>query len=187
MSDKTKRSVDEPRQASISCSYIETTGSPLIRASKRLEVATRHLNYYTVAIVSTTAINLLLFGFSIASTSFPSLFGLKPRDFVLGSALPTCIVLIVGALYDRSRRRGGTIFEEISEEYQVDLRDRISSEVADTRLNLEVRLSMRDFSVSSKLPLVRGVTGPLIYLTFNLGLTLLAWLIVYLSIYLEFK
>lgn len=152
------------------------------QAIKRLKADTRQLRLRSNSIITTTVFNLLVFFTALARGSVKS----PTLDFsgptLIGiSALATASVIIFSVRYDRALRHGDVVFEEISEELQVQLRETVSSSRATSRPRLGVRLAMREFSLASRLPIIKNKQGALIYSIFNLTLTLFAWLVIYLN------
>jgi len=82
------------------------------------------------------------------------------------------INLFVTIIFDVSRRKGASMFEEISDEFQWSLSSRkvITKELSVARQPLEIRMATRSFLAASELPLVPGRFGPTIYAILNIGL-----------------
>lgn len=97
-----------------------------------------------------------------------SIFAMSRRDvsavfsFLLGLGFG---VLLLVADYERQKRQGELLFQELSDELQWYVRfDEAShSGVAEHRPSLGVRLSLRKFASSADLPIVPGRYGPAAY------------------------
>jgi hypothetical protein len=148
-------------------------------AASELKDITQQLNRAANTIVAGVAINILALAFSLSSGYYRYPYSI-PAIALVFSALVTGGVIVQCARYDRARRRGNGIFEEISEELQVAFRSRLPEESRNLRPDLELRLTLRDFNESSRLPFTYSRSGPLLYMGVSLFATLSAWLAVYL-------
>lgn len=141
--------------------------SSLSRITRRLDAHARQvllltlLNLATLALVSLWANGALSLGNRVVATVGPVVLGV--------------VTLLNIAMFDIARRRGSMLYEEISEEMQWRLRERITAdEPADARPPLYVRLALREFASSSELPLMPGRAGVTIVAILNIFLAVVA-------------
>ncbi len=102
--------------------------------------------------------------------SFPSIYYFPPYIMLplFFSFFAASFLLLI--YYDRLRRRGDAIFEELSDELQWNLTRSFKSEAPrDTsRPDLEARVLLREYINTIDLPLTRGKQGITIYTAINL-------------------
>ncbi|WNV09014.1 hypothetical protein [Tardiphaga sp. 709] len=120
--------------------------------------------------------NFLLLIFQLATLPFQflQLRGLYPpfsqTELLFLSSIFFYMSLIALFMYERSRKLGDTIFNEVSDELQWNLineRSEFSPHERRGRPQLTIRIALRNFIAGTDLPLVAGRQGAAIYLTFN--------------------
>lgn len=137
---------------------------PYSRSLERLAVRLRFLG---LGLATGTLLGMLFCPIVIRS---PKSFS-ENENFLLWMWL-LGINLFVAIIFDVSRRKGASVFEEISDEFQWSLSSRkvVTKELGVARQPLELRMATRSFLVASELPLAPGRFGPTIYALFNIGL-----------------
>jgi hypothetical protein len=149
----------------------EAYGNQIYASVKALTSITR-----TIEMLAGTNLLLLVCSIAIVATS---LFAMSGFPIYLGSAdiaFFSSTILIVNLLalfaYDRWRRKGNTLFTELSEELQWDLHDeplgRALHREGPGRPQLPVRVVLRSFIKNTDLPLTSGPSGVQLYLAINL-------------------
>jgi hypothetical protein len=123
-------------------------------------------------------LNLMLV-FSILLTSTPIMmvalkgirtigYAIEPIYFLSTTGFFMAIMCLV--LYDRLRKNGDNIFDEITSELQwMSPTESLSNKqfVPDVRPSLSVRIGLRDYVTSANLPFARGRNGPIVYFIFT--------------------
>lgn len=134
-----------------------------------LKRLTRWLERIGMACLSLTVINLgMIFSFVFVQLD---LYLSIPISWSCG-----ILSVISSVSFDRIRRKGNTMFEEISEELhwkfrhakQPDMDIPVAKEIPE----FYIRIILRSFATSTDMPLVPGKFGPLIYVILNLACTL---------------
>jgi len=95
-------------------------------------------------------------------------------NFAFLSGIISATILISVLRYERIRRHGNTLFEEISDELQWQLFQNVSKLGKGQRPSLEVRLALRTYNESAQLPFFGGKRGGQIYALLNISITILA-------------
>lgn len=80
--------------------------------------------------------------------------------------------LMLAVFFESYRKRGESLFEEISDEFQWHLgrREFGESNYSQPRPPTDVRIILRDFTRAGDLPLVPGRLGPAIYVALNIAI-----------------
>ena len=95
---------------------------------------------------------------------------------LLVNASSLFVALLILVLYERLRKRGDALFEEISDEFQSYIalggtEEKVAS--TDYRPPLGWRVVLRSFARTTDLPLVPGKFGPAVYAAINMALAIL--------------
>lgn len=132
------------------------------------------LHYLGLQVVIFTFANILLLAISLGR-SLPSFVTLL-IPFV---ATMACAIII---WFERIRRSGDTLFEEISDELQWHVRHddpKASHSAARSRPDFSVRVALREFARLSDLPVIPGRFGPSIYIAVNVIVSFFALVLLY--------
>lgn len=106
----------------------------------------------------------------------PNLFELSSRTFSLLVLCSSALALISVVVYESLRKQGDSLFEEVSDELQWNIRKAgrkttagadYEATVADERPKLHTRIILRSFARATDLPLIPGKFGPAIYAGVN--------------------
>lgn len=126
-----------------------------------------------------TAIVVLTFGSAIAYAGLMS-------GRLTGSSMIVCGIAAVAAVlgflsvivFDATRRRGDTLFDEISDELQWNIRQNAEARSDNYSIAPEfnVRVMMRDFIRATDLPLLPGKFGPALFAAASIALAIAALL-----------
>jgi hypothetical protein len=154
---------------------VEANSKPLsatddLRATlSDLRYITRYIQRYGFLTLVSTILN---FGAVILSLSVKFLPLSVITGFALGIYLPisiTALTILWIVLYEAMRKRGETLFEEVSDELQWNVRKESQAKYppADDRPMLNARIALRSFARATDLPLVPGKYGPGFYATIN--------------------
>jgi hypothetical protein len=157
---------------------------------KELEFTSRSLRFYSLLIAVLTISNMFFFlGVFVFRDVVESPAIVSVQLFNLGIF---SVVIAVIVLFDRRRRRGNGLFEEISNEIQSLTGEAFKEMLTATtvyeyndaeletmtglskQVKFNARVTLRDFTRSAELPLVPGNIGPVIYFVFNLLITMIA-------------
>jgi hypothetical protein len=132
------------------------------QSMSELRMVTRRLRLLGLVIVLFTVGSVLE---ALILPLFPG-YDLTNRSLALMAASLAVAALALIILYDRTRRRGEALFEEISDEFQWYIaRPTTKGGVTPP---LDVRVVLRTFAKTSDLPIVPGRFGPAIYATVNI-------------------
>ncbi|HLM87100.1 MAG TPA: hypothetical protein VK272_13030 [Solirubrobacteraceae bacterium] len=132
----------------------------LDRVAADLDLTSESLSKNGNLLLALTLLNLLiLIAVVIRSTRYVEWY--TSSSAALLSLLLTVAAILRLAIFERTRRRGDSLEEEISEELQWSLRSSISKEPR--RPPISIRLALREYRTASKLPLLpRYVDIPLL-------------------------
>jgi len=162
----------------------------IVDALSKLGYITNRLGRLATLIGTFTLVNLL-FCFTTVAWLGKSIHFIKTDDFffliLMMEIFFLAIVVVSIHRFDRLRRNGDVIYQELSDEVEwapsgslrkslrVDEEDAPSLERPNEIPGIEIRIAFRNFLVSSDLPLVEGPAGRMFYLLINfLGAILLA-------------
>jgi hypothetical protein len=165
----------------------EESGSrELDRALEELHTITRNLRGTTGIITFITLIHIALslssMVFAIVATDtsrYSTYYDVRPVLIFFEIAILVAILALL-LWYDRKISKGDALYQEISDELEWNIRTTKKrlpvkeSRFIKDRPGLSVRLLLREFVLSSRLPLVRGNQGVAYYLALNVLLTLLS-------------
>lgn len=158
---------------------IEYPEQGLSSALSRLELIGSRLRLMGLAVFASTLVNLLIMvvvWFVYLFSRFSIFFtGFRTDNITLMlfvQVISVACALLFTVLHESRRKQGDTLFEEISDELQWNVRGaELLSEgnaVAAERPALQTRLVLRTFARASDLPLVPGKFGAAIYVAVNL-------------------
>ncbi len=104
----------------------------------------------------------------------------RSAPYAFASLIVSALTVFGAAIFERLRKQGYVIYEEISEELQARYRNERGRERFSGRTpSLPVRLAMRKFHAATSVPLVPGRYGPVVYVAVNVTLALLAFSAMY--------
>lgn len=158
----------------------------LDKAFYYLKHITHKLHRLGLLIYSSTMLNLIISFFFISKLDI-HLFGEVPKFGIALAIVFICLFslsnLVMVVFYENYRKRGETLFEEISDEIQWRISDRQVSKydeevLIDYKPWLESRVILRDFVKTTDLPLIPGKYGTSIYAIINI---VIAFLVTYLK------
>jgi hypothetical protein len=151
----------------------DESGADLDGAVGELRQVTDMLNRRARLISAASVLNLvgLVLAASLPSFRLPwtSAPGITVGLVLAGISAVLVMLGLIG--FDRDRRRGNSIFEEVSDELQWSVLTR-ASEPPRQRPDLAIRIALRGFNDASKLPITRGYRGVQIYGIVNVLLLL---------------
>lgn len=150
-------------------------GDPIGYSLTRLERISRTLRLYGMLIFLLTLLDILFVVFISLGTRYLYTYFLHAGPLItVFATLNFLFVLSFIVLYESSRRRGDSIFEEISDELQwnVGYRHSATAGAADEMPPLKARVILRSFARTTDLPLIPGKFGPAIYAGMNIILAL---------------
>lgn len=150
-------------------------GNPLGYSLARLEKISMSLRQYGMLIFLLTLLDILFVVFISLGTRYLYSYLLRGGPVItVFATLNFLLALSFIVLYESLRRRGDSIFEEISDELQwnVGYRQSTTSGTADEMPPLKTRVILRSFARTTDLPLIPGKFGPAIYAGMNIILAL---------------
>lgn len=146
----------------------------LQRAVAELHRVTGVLNRRAKVISVASVANLIGFVLAAALEVVVPVPGSAELQIPLGTLLSalTVILVVVGLIeFDRERRQGNSIFEEVSDELQWSVLAR-ARDAPRQRPDLNIRIALRRFNDASRLSMVPGDRGVPVYAIVNLLLLL---------------
>jgi hypothetical protein len=177
--DEVTSNIDEPSPAeSEPAGVVNAALVELNSLGPRLQRLGFFLLLLTVAnvLVSVLLVRVVL-GANFATPTNPYEFG-----YAFGSLVITAIVLFSAAIFERLRKQGYVVYEEISEELQTEVRVYSrNSDMESEKLyspSLPVRVALRKFHFSASPPLTPGRWGPAVYVGLNALLTFVCFSII---------
>lgn len=145
----------------------------------RLERINRRLSMEGVLIVifTTTHIACALFLMFNRYFHYNMEFDINPAGMLIIETVSFFGSLLLLLCYDRLRKKGDVIFEEISDEFQWYIRKgnyvNVKEGTPQEGPALRARVLLRTFATTANLPLAPGKYGPGIYFLINAGLAIL--------------
>jgi hypothetical protein len=147
------------------------SGAELLRRStQKLQRIGRQVATVTFANIISAFVSYVVIAFHLVTESDPRFNIPRTRllETIISGAL-TLVALLLLVIYDVARKRGDTLYEEVSEDLEWSPERRTG-----IRPDTNVRLTLREFSRSTDLPLVAGRMAITIYALVNLGFTALS-------------
>jgi hypothetical protein len=144
--------------------------TPVLRAAEDLQYTSNALSREGYVVASATVLNATLLTGAIITPNAQ-----RSSSFAFFAAVASSVllplILIALLRFDRRRRRGDAVFEELSDELQWYVKNSTTGEASGRyRPDITVRRAMREFVASSTLPLTKNYTSGII---FYLGLNAL--------------
>lgn len=153
----------------------DEASNPLGRAVEELSYFAQRLDTYGRVVVLTTLMHVALAFFAAVFTMTGDRVGLRAfntwdvRLLMLAADLCILVFSIFSlARFERVAKQGEVYFTEIANEKNWGGED-------EDRLRFDYRIALREFSISSELPLARGKGGVSVYLLLNGAITLVVW------------
>jgi hypothetical protein len=148
--------------------------NPLQSSLDRLEYISLKLRQFGMFTFLSTLIYILIVLFLTLGIKYTySLLIRSGGLFITLATLNLLLSLSCVVMYESLRRRGDTLFEEISDELQWKIgREARNEKVANESPPLNARVVLRTFARTTDLPLVPGKFGPAVYAGINVLLTL---------------
>src|SRR5204863_291803 len=135
----------------------------------RLRHLTFQIRAVSIAVVGTLfgiAVPLVQMAFSFRNV-YGTYFG---ADYLLLASASCLINLVFLFAYDNLKKRGDAIFEELSDELQWRLVPGNETITPKSRPRLDTRIAMREYILSTDLPLTRGKSGMQLYFALSVFL-----------------
>jgi hypothetical protein len=160
-----------------------TTQEQLREALNRLSYVTQRLKRLAFNSLSGLGIQLVLY---VAKPFVRYMFmkdSSSASEIGIGLAAAGVLLYIAMSLFhfDRVKREGDSLFEEISEElhWTIDKTVKSSNDLTGGkgRPDLEARVIMRNYAANRELPLAPGKLGPMVYLVMAFGMFILSTVI----------
>jgi hypothetical protein len=156
----------------------EDADGDLMFALQKLEQTTHKNQFVSKFTAMLTFLHLLLVAFLVVGIGM--LYFLVPAlriPLLLADLAVTVSAVLCVLTYDRQIRQGNAIYQEISDELEwrvhpTNKQDQVleSEEKTGDPPNLRVRIVLREFILSTRLPLVSSDNGPMIYTVLNVAL-----------------
>jgi hypothetical protein len=145
-------------------------GDQVFKSLVRLSRITRQMEMMGLfAFILLLSQLVLLIGLILSSKTSSGFWRYSDFDFLSSTAFITNITFLF--LYERARRSGDTIFNEVSDELQWNLESEgipsFQPSEPRGRPQLLVRIVLRSFIRNTDLPLTHGRSGAFLYLAFN--------------------
>jgi hypothetical protein len=185
-------SEDKPSEAS-SLTSEEAVQDDIDEALHELRMVTHRVRMNANLVTAITLTHIAYSIFSIVYTAMASdtsrysaYYVFRP-GFIAAEIILLVTIIMALLRFDRAISRGETLYQEVSDELEWHISvTRKKTPVKESRFmkdrpGLQVRLLLREFVSSSRLPLVRGDLGVAYYLTLNVLLTFVSLLTIALK------
>jgi len=138
---------------------------------KRLKTITLRLRLVGLYIAIITAFSITL---ELTTMSYNSIYFPKEQiKFIIYTMFIVSLIFLI--FYDKMRRSGDAIYEEISDELQWDIKKykKFEFNIEKNKPSLDARIILREYINTTDLPLTRGSYGVTVYTLINLGALIL--------------